>query len=101
MPRYLIERNVPGAHHMSPEELHRAANVSCDALDELAPDVQWQQSYITEDKITCVYVARDEGGVREHARISGFPADTIREIVEEIGPGTAEPRQPAAKGASA
>lgn len=96
MPKYLIHRNVPGAHEMSPDELHVASNKSCDALDYLGPDVQWQQSFVTKDTITCVYVGRDEGIIREHARLSGFPADRIQVIEHEIGPATAEPRQAAA-----
>lgn len=95
MPKYLIERHVPGAHEMTPEELHVAANKSCDALDYLGPDVVWQQSFVTKDTINCVYVGRDEKIIREHARISGFPADRIQVIEHEIGPATAEPRQPA------
>ncbi len=95
MPKYLIERHVPGAHEMSPEELHVAANKSCDALDYLGPDVEWQQSFVTKDTINCVYIGRGEDIIREHARISGFPADRIQVIEHEIGPSTAEPRQPA------
>ncbi|HEY9450164.1 MAG TPA: DUF4242 domain-containing protein [Gemmatimonadaceae bacterium] len=95
MPKYLIERHVPGAHEMSPEELHVAANKSCDALDYLGSDVVWQQSFVTKDTINCVYVGRDENIIREHARISGFPADRIQVIEHEIGPATAEPRQAA------
>jgi hypothetical protein len=96
MTTYLIERHVPGAHEMSPEQLHQAANKSCDVLDHLGDGIEWRQSFVTEDRITCVYEASDEDMVREHARISGFPADTIREIKGEIGPSTAEPRQPRA-----
>ncbi|MGH7657471.1 MAG: DUF4242 domain-containing protein [Gemmatimonadales bacterium] len=93
MPRYLIERNVPGAHNMSAEELHSAANQSCDVLDQLGSDIEWEQSFITEDRITCVYVARDEDMVREHAGLSGFPANRIQEIRNGISPATAEPRK--------
>jgi hypothetical protein len=95
MPKYLIERHVPGAHEMSPEELHVAANKSCDVLDFLGPDVSWQQSFVTRDTINCVYVGSDERIVREHARMSGFPISRMQVIEREISPATAEPRQPA------
>lgn len=98
MPKYLIERNVPGVHRLSGEELHAAANKSCDVLEHLGPDIQWQQSIITEDRITCVYIARDEQIVRKHARLSGFPADSIQRIVGGMDPTTAEPREMAAVG---
>lgn len=96
MPKYLIERTVPGAHEMTPEELREAANTSCDVLDDLAPHIQWQQSFVSEDRITCLYIARDADVVREHAECSGFPADHIREVVAGFDPTTAEPRRAAA-----
>lgn len=95
MPKYLIERNVPGAHKMSADELHAAANKSCDVLESLGTDIGWQQSFISEDRITCLYVARDEAIIREHAQMSGFPADRIIEIEGEFGPAAAEPRKAA------
>lgn len=100
MPAYLIERTVPGVHTLSGEDLHQAANTSCDALEKLGPDIQWQESFITEDKITCVYIARDEEIVREHARVSGIPANSIHRIAGRIDPTTAEPRNIAAVGTS-
>lgn len=90
MPRYLIERNVPGAHTMSPDELHEGAGKSCQVLADLGSDIQWQQSFVSEDKITCIYIARDAEIVREHARRSGFPAQVIREVVARMDPTTAE-----------
>ncbi|HEX7049726.1 MAG TPA: DUF4242 domain-containing protein [Longimicrobiales bacterium] len=98
MPKYLIERNVPGAHNMTPEQLREASRTSCGALDRIGPSIQWLESFVTEDKITCIYIAKDEETIREHARLSGFPADHIREIGTIIDPTTAEPR-PAAVGA--
>lgn len=92
MPRYLIERTVPGAHTLTPEQLHAISNRSCDVLDELGTAIQWQQSFVTEDRITCVYIARDADLVREHARRGDFPADRVSQIVCEISPTTAEPR---------
>lgn len=96
MPRYLIERTVPGAHRMSTAERRAAANKSRDVLDHLGTDIQWQQSFITEDRITCVYIASDPEIIRRHARLSGIPADQIHEITIGMDPTTAEPRQPAA-----
>jgi hypothetical protein len=93
MPKYLIERALPGVHRLSGEEIHAAANKSCDVLEHLGPDIQWQQSFITEDKITCVYIARDEEIIRKHARLSGFPADSIQPVVAGMDPTTAEPRK--------
>lgn len=89
MPRYLIERNVPGAHAMSQEELNAASEKSCDVLGELGADIQWQESFITEDRITCVYIARDPEIIREHARRSGIPAHQIHAIEARIDPTTA------------
>lgn len=99
MPRFLIERNVPGVHKLSGKDLHEAANKSCEVLEHLGPDIQWQQSFITEDRITCVYIARDEEIIRKHARLSGFPADAVRRIAGGMDPTTAEPRMAAGVGA--
>jgi hypothetical protein len=96
MQKYLIERNVPGAHEMSPEELRSAAGKSCEVLRDLGTGIQWQQSFVTEDKITCVYLANNEEIIREHARISGFPANAIHEVKGMMDPTTGAPRQAAA-----
>lgn len=93
MPKYLIERNVPGAHLMNAQDRHAGANRSCDVLEELGEGIEWHESYVTTDRITCVYSARDADMVREHAQRSGFPADAIHEIVSGMCPATAEPRQ--------
>lgn len=90
MPRYLIERNMPGAHEMSPEELREGARKSRKVLDQLGSGIQWQHSYISEDTVTCVFIADDVDSIREHARLSGFPADLIRRVDAMMDPTTAE-----------
>lgn len=88
MPRYLIERELPGAGSLTAEDLRGVAQKSCGVLREL-PDVQWVQSYVTGDKITCIYLAPDEESVREHARRGGFPANQVLEVRAVIDPATA------------
>lgn len=90
MPKYLIERNIPGASKLSADELQAIARKSCEVLHALGPDIQWVQSYVAGDKITCVYIAADDSIVREHARCGGFPADLVSEVVAIIDPTTAE-----------
>jgi hypothetical protein len=90
MPKYIIERELPGAGRLSPEELRGISEKSCGVLRELGPEVQWIHSYVTDDRITCVYIAPDEASVREHARRGGFPADRILRVVSMIDPMTAE-----------
>ncbi len=89
MPKFLIERTVAGAGDMSPAELQGVSRKSCGVLREL-PAVQWQHSYVTADKLYCVYLAPDEAAVREHARRGGFPADRVSRITSVIDPTTAE-----------
>jgi len=90
MPKFLIEREVPGAGRLSPNELQAIAKKSCGVLHEMGPDIQWVQSYVTGDKITCIYVAPDADTVREHARRGGFPANRVEEVKSIIEPVTAE-----------
>ncbi len=90
MPKYLIERNIPGAGKLSAEELAAISQKSCGVLHGLGPQIQWVQSYVTGDRITCVYIAPNEAMVREHARQGGFPADSVSEIRTIIDPTTAE-----------
>jgi len=90
MPRYVIERNLPGAGKLSQDEIRAVAQRSCGVLLELGSDIQWIESYVTEDKIYCVYVASDEDLIREHARRGGFPADRISRVKRQISPLTAE-----------
>jgi hypothetical protein len=90
MPRYLIERNIPGAGKMTAAELHAIAQKSCAVLEKMGPHIQWVESYVSPDKITCVYFAPNEEMVREHARQGGFPANAVLEVKTMIDPTTAE-----------
>lgn len=90
MPRYVIERDLPGAGQLSSSELKAISQKSCGVLGDLGPQIQWQQSYVTGDKIYCVYIAPNEELVREHARRGGFPANRVSEITAIIDPITAE-----------
>ncbi|MEO6529250.1 MAG: DUF4242 domain-containing protein [Gemmatimonadaceae bacterium] len=98
MPKYLIEREIPNAAALSAAELHNVAQRSCAALRELGPSIQWVHSYVTEDKITCVYIAPNPQIIREHARLGGFPADRVLEIATMIDPTTAESNEISAVG---
>lgn len=88
MKRYVIEREIPGVDKMGPNDLSGAAKTSNAALAQLAPKVQWVQSYVAKDKTFCIYLAENEDAIREHARISGFPANKITETVGIIDPTT-------------
>jgi predicted Rdx family selenoprotein len=90
MPRYLIERNIPNVGQLSPEELQAISQKSCSVLQDMGPQIQWVQSYVTNDRITCVYIAPNEEMIREHARQGGFPADSVTEVRTIIDPTTAE-----------
>jgi Nickel responsive protein SCO4226-like len=92
MPKYVIERNIPGAGNLKPEELNAISRKSCGVLRNMGPHIQWVESYVTADKIYCVYIAPDEQAVREHATQGGFPADSIAEVKSIIDPTTAEAR---------
>lgn len=89
MPKYVIERTVPGAGKMSAADLKGISEKSCGVLREMGPRVQWQQSYVTGDKIYCVYIADSEEDVREHAKRGGFPADSVAAVSAVIDPATA------------
>ena len=91
MPKYVVEREVPNAAALSPAELQALAQRSCDVLRELGPAIQWNHSYVTEVKLTCIYIAPTAELIREHARLGGFPADKVLEIATIIDPTTAEP----------
>jgi hypothetical protein len=90
MPKYLIEREIANAAALSAAELKAIAQRSCAVLQQLGPDIQWVQSFVTEDKITCVYIAPSTEMIREHARLGGFPADRVLEVAAIIDPTTAE-----------
>ncbi|GAA4319577.1 DUF4242 domain-containing protein [Flaviaesturariibacter amylovorans] len=93
MPKFLIERELPGAGQLSGEQLQAISQTSCGVLRELGPRIQWIQSYVTDDKIYCVYIAPDEATVRAHAEKGGFPANRINRISTIIDPTTAEVRE--------
>jgi cell division inhibitor SulA len=90
MPRYLIEREIPGAGRLSAQELQAISQTSCGVLKQLGPEVQWVESYVTDEKIYCVYIAPNEEIVREHARQGGFPANRVSEVKAVIDPTTAD-----------
>ena len=90
MPKYLIEREIPGAGKLSAAELQGISQNSCGVLQRLGPQIQWLQSYVTGDKVYCVYIAPSEEMVRKHAQEGGFPANRISEIKAVIDPTTAE-----------
>jgi hypothetical protein len=90
MPKYVIERNIPGVGSLPPEELQAISQKSCGVLRSMGPQIQWLHSYVTGDRIYCVYIAPDEQSVREHAERGGFPADRISEVISMIDPTTAE-----------
>jgi len=90
MPKYLIEREIPGAGKLTSEQLRGISQTSCGVLSNMGPQIQWLQSYVTGDKIYCVYIAPNEEMVREHAKQGGFPANSVSEVVTIIDPTTAE-----------
>lgn len=90
MPKYVIERDIPGAGKLSAAELKTASQKSCGVLSNLGPQIQWLQSYVTDDKLYCVYIAPNEQMVREHAQQSGFPANRVSMVASIIDPTTAE-----------
>jgi hypothetical protein len=90
MPKYLIERDIPGAGKLSDQELHAVSQKSCSVLNRLGPQIQWVQSYVTDDKVYCVYIAPNEEMIRRHAQEGGFPANRISEIKTVIDPTTGE-----------
>lgn len=90
MPRFLIEREIPGAGSLSQQELQSISQTSCSVLQKMGPQIQWLQSYVTGDKIYCVYIAPNAEMIREHASQGGFPANRVSEIKAVIDPTTAE-----------
>jgi len=90
MPKYVIERDIPGAGNLSPQELQGISQKSCGVLRELGPEVQWVHSYVTDEKLYCVYIAPNEEAIRKHAEVGGFPANRISRIRTMIDPTTAE-----------
>ncbi len=100
MPKYVIERELPGAGQLTPEQLQAVSQTSCGVLRNLGPEIQWVESYVTDNKIYCIYIAPDERLIREHATQGGFPANRISEIRTMIDPTTAEGQSRASQKAS-
>jgi hypothetical protein len=90
MPKYVIEREIPGAGNLTADQLKSISQTSCGVLNNLGPKIQWLQSYVTGNKIYCVYIAPNEEMVREHAKQGGFPANAVNEVMVVIDPTTAE-----------
>ena len=91
MPKYVVEREIPDAGKLTPEQLRTVSQTSCGVLQKLGPQIQWVHSYVTQDKLYCVYIAPSEALIREHAQKGGFPANRIAEVMSVIDPTTAEP----------
>jgi hypothetical protein len=90
MPKFVIEREIPGAGALTTDQLHAISQKSCGVLNGMGPQIQWIHSYVTDDKIYCIYQAPDEAMVREHARQGGFPANSVARVHAIIDPATAE-----------
>jgi hypothetical protein len=90
MPKYVIEREMPGAGRLTPDQLRGASQTSCGVLNKLGPQIQWVESYVTDDKIYCVYIAPNKELIEEHAKQGGFPANKVSEVRTMIDPTTAE-----------
>ena len=90
MPKYVIERNIPGAGKLTAQELQAISQKSCNVLTAMGPQIQWLQSFVTEDKLYCIYIAPNEEAILEHARRGGFPADVVSRVRTIIDPSTAE-----------
>lgn len=90
MPKYIIEREIAGAGKLTPHQLQEISQKSCGVLNKLGPQIQWVESYVTDDKVYCVYIAPSEDLVREHAKLGGFPANRVSEVRGIIDPTTAE-----------
>jgi hypothetical protein len=90
MPKFVIEREIPGAGKLTPDQLRGISQTSCGVLREMGPQIQWLESFVTDDKIYCVYIAPDEGALRKHAEMGGFPANSVAQVRTMIDPTTSE-----------
>lgn len=90
MPKFVIERELPGAGKLGSEQLKAISQKSCGVLRELGPNIQWVESFVTDDKVYCIYIAQDEASVRKHAEMGGFPANRVSEVRTIIDPTTSE-----------
>lgn len=100
MPRFVIEREIPGAGKLTAQELHGISQTSCGVLQAMGPQIQWVQSYVTGDKVYCIYLAPDAEMIREHARRGGFPANSVAQVHAVIDPTTADEAAPTLTAAS-
>jgi hypothetical protein len=90
MPKFVIEREIPGAGELTPDQLQAVSQKSCGVLKSMGPQIQWLQSYVTDNKIYCIYIAPDEETVRQHAQQGGFPANSVARVRSVIDPTTSE-----------
>lgn len=90
MPKFVIEREIPEAGKLPPETLQAISQKSCGVLNQMGPQIQWVQSFVTDDKIYCIYIAPDEAAVRKHAELGGFPANSVAQVRAIIDPTTSE-----------
>ncbi|MGC2638035.1 MAG: DUF4242 domain-containing protein [Acidobacteriaceae bacterium] len=90
MPKFVIERDIPGAGKLSPQQLQAISQKSCSVLRDMGPQVQWVQSFVTDDKVYCIYIAPDENEIRRHAQLGGFPASRVSQVRVMVDPTTAE-----------
>ncbi|SEC03425.1 DUF4242 domain-containing protein [Terriglobus roseus] len=90
MPKFVIERNVPGLGDLSADQLKAMSQTSCGVLQSMGPKIQWLESFVTPNKMYCVYIAPDAETIRQHARVGGFPAESVEPVLQMIGPTTAE-----------
>lgn len=90
MPKFVIEREIPGAGKLTPDQLHAISQKSCGVLESMGPRIQWLQSFVTDDKIYCIYIAPDEATVRQHAQQGGFPVNSVARVRSVIDPTTSE-----------
>ena len=90
MPKFVIERIIPGAGQLTSEQFHTIAQTSCSVIRNIGPKIQWVESFVTDDKIYCIYIAPDEATIREHAKLGGFPADSVQQVRRMIDSTTAD-----------
>ena len=90
MPKFLIERNIPGAGQLTADQLAAITKTSCAAISTIGPKIQWLESFVTDDKVYCVYIAPDQATILEHAQLGGFPADSIKPVLSILDPTYAE-----------
>lgn len=90
MPKYVIERDLPGAGNLNTEQLKGISQTSCEVLNKMGPEIQWVNSFVTTDKIYCVYIAQNEEMIREHAKLGGFPVNSVSKVSTIIDPTTSE-----------